>query len=88
MAVTEPQTGRPNVPPLEDIAEDQVRVTYDRRSDTLLVSLVGDPRPAYNDYVDDDTMVRIDPETNDIVGIEIEHFLHRVLRQSSEQNGR
>jgi uncharacterized protein YuzE len=79
MAVTEDRSMAPKVPKLEDIAEDHVRVEYDRRSDTLWVSLAGDPRPAYNLYVDDDTMFRIDPDTDEVVGLEIEHFLHRTL---------
>lgn len=84
MAVTEPRASHPIVPRLDDLAENQVQVAYDRRSDTLSVSLVGDPHPAYNAYVDDDTMLRVDPETDEVVGIEIEQFLHRLLQPLSE----
>jgi uncharacterized protein YuzE len=87
MAVIENRGMTPKVPRLEDIAEDHVRVAYDRRSDTLWVSLTGDPRPAYNVYADDDTMFRIDPDTNEVVGLEIEHFLHRALSLSPEPDG-
>lgn len=67
------------VPRLDDIDEAQVRLSYDRAADTLWVSLVGEPPPAYNRYVDDDTMFRIDPRTGAVVGLEIERFLERAL---------
>jgi len=67
------------VPRLDDIDEAQVRLSYDREADTLWVSLVGEPPPAYNLYVDDDTMYRVDPTTGTVVGLEIERFLERAL---------
>jgi uncharacterized protein YuzE len=80
MAIGKQQDVAPRIPDLDDISEDQIRVNYNRLADSLWMSFTGEPRPAYNAYVDDDTMFLIDLETNDVVGIEIEHFLARALR--------
>ena len=85
MAITDTRRIKPKPPALEDIDQAQVQLKYDRLSDTLWVSLVGDPRPAYNVYTDDDdTMFRVDPYTGEVVGLEIEHFLDRALRLSPD----
>ena len=85
MAVTDTRRIKLKLPNLDDIDEAQVRVAYNRLADTLWVSLVGDPRRAYNVYTDDaDTMFRVDPYTGEVVGLEIEHFLDRALRLSPD----
>ena len=85
MAVTDTRGIEPKVPNLDAIDEAQVRVAYNRLADTLWVSLVGDPRPAYNVHTDDDdTMFRVGPDTGEVVGLEIENFLDRALRLSPD----
>jgi uncharacterized protein YuzE len=67
------------VPSQAEVDAASVRIDYDHPTDTLWVSLVGEPRPAYNVYVDDDAMYRVDPHTGEVVGLEIERFLERAL---------
>jgi hypothetical protein len=87
MAMTERRKAPPKVPRLDEIDANRIWLDYDLLSDSLLVSLVGEPRPAYNEYVDDDTMFRIDPETNEVVGLEFEHFLRRALSLPAGTDG-
>lgn len=72
------------IPRPADVRAADVRLDYDREADTLWVSLVGAPRPAYNTYVEDDLMYRVDPHTGEVVGLEIERFLERALRPRPE----
>ncbi len=53
---------------------------YDRESDVLYLS-VGDPRPAISREVGDDVLLRIDPQTGEIVGLTV---LNLSTRSSSE----
>lgn len=69
----------PKVPPIEMLDRSKVQVDYDRDEDTLFVNLVGMPRPAISTYVDDDTIYRLDPVTEEVVGVEVEHFLEDLL---------
>jgi hypothetical protein len=82
MAMTESRELTPKVPVLEEIDQTQVRVSYNRLADTLWVSLVGESKPAVSVYVDDDTIFRVDPYTEEVVGFEIENFLERTLQTS------
>lgn len=69
----------PKVPPIETLDRSKVQVDYDRDEDTLFVNLVGMPRPAISMYVDDDTIYRLDPVTEEVVAVEVEHFLEDLL---------
>lgn len=80
MAVNRCQDTTMNVPNFEEIDRNRLRWDYDPLGDSLWVGLTPEPRPAINVYVDDDTMFLVDPDTNDVVGIELEHFLARALR--------
>ena len=79
MAVTGPRSIRPKVPKPEDLEGADILLDYDRPTDTLSVSFGGPPRPAVSVYVDDDTIYRINPMTQHVVGLEIEAFLGRPL---------
>ncbi len=80
MAVTRrPMTPKP--PPLVTLDRAAVAVDYDATEDTLFVNLFGAPRPAVSIYVDDDTIYRVDPVSADVVGIEVENFLARLLSE-------
>lgn len=54
---------------------DGMRFDYDGPSDTLLVHLGGVPRPAITVVADDYVSYRVDLETEEIVGYQIEDFL-------------
>ena len=84
MAVTETRELKPKLPRLEDIDGAQIRLDYDKLSDSLWVSFVGGARPTVNVYAetDDDLMYLVDPLTEEVVGLEIENFLYRALRVS------
>jgi len=72
------------VPAVDNLDPAAIRVAYDHEADTLWVSLVGEPPPAYNVYVADDTMYRVDPHTGEVVGLEIERFLEHALKYREE----
>ena len=86
MAVTRRRL-TPKPPPLDTLDRAAVAVDDDPAEDTLFVNLFGAPRPAVSVYLDDDTIYRVDPVTADVVGIEVENFLARFLRDpaSNEQ---
>lgn len=85
--MTESRELTPKVPDLEEIDQTQVRVSYNRLADTLWVSLVGEPKPAVSVYVDDDTIFRVDPYPEEVIGFEIENFLERTLQTSANSYG-
>jgi hypothetical protein len=66
-------------PRRSDIDADSVRFDYDHVSDTLMVHLHGDPRPAYSLDIDDFKYLCIDLETNTVVGIQVEAFLSKAI---------
>lgn len=75
-------------PPWDAIDRKKVRVEYEPDEDTLFVNPTGTPRPAINAYVDDDTMVRLDPVTEEVVGFEIENFLDLLLAKAKADASR
>lgn len=87
MAVSErrpaPQRFRPWAKPLADLPGNQI-VTYDRWSDTLFVEFYGEGRPAVSVPTAlgdrDFFYLRVDPETEEIVGVQIEAFLGYAVR--------
>lgn len=84
MAMTEPREIHPRLPRLDEIDGSRVKTSYDRLSDTLWLTLVGEARPVVNVYADhdDDLMYLVDPYTEEVVGLEIENFLGRMLPSS------
>jgi hypothetical protein len=69
------------MPSLDEIDRQMVRIDYDPLDDSLWVGLTSEPRPTYNVSVDEDMMYQVDPDTNEVIGLEIEHFLYRLLHR-------
>jgi hypothetical protein len=63
---------------------EQVVVSYDHDSDTLMVHLFGRGVPAVSVLVNDELMVRWDRANERVVGFQIEHFLSRMAPQHPE----
>lgn len=82
------QTFKPRWPDLTSLPLDQLRLTYDRPSDTLFIDFYGEARPAASvpfDRGDRDYLyARVDPETDAVVGLQIEHFLSYAIEQHPE----
>ena len=75
-------------PNLTLLPVDQIRLTYDRPSDTLFVDFYGEARPAASVPLDrgnrDYLYARVDPVTDAVVGLQIERFLSYAIRQHPE----
>jgi hypothetical protein len=92
MAVTNPhpdvQVFRPRWPDLVSLTPDRVRLTYDRPTDTLFVDFRGAAVPAASIPLDrgdrDYLFLRVDPATEEVVGLQIEHFLSYAILQHPE----
>ncbi len=92
MAVTKrnanAQTFRPRWPTRSSLSTQQVRFTYDQPTDTLFVDFYGEARPAASiplgrgerDYL----FLRIDPTSEAVVGLQIEHFLSYAVKRHPE----
>ncbi len=82
------QTFTPKWPDFTVLPADQVRFTYDRPTDTLFVDFYGQAHSAASVPLDrgdrDYLYVRVDPETDAVVGLQIEHFLSYAVAQHPE----
>ncbi len=58
--------------------EIETEVRYDKAADVLYISF-GKPRPGLTSEVNEGDLVRIDPDTNEIVGITILDFKERYI---------
>jgi len=56
-------------------------ISYDRTADVLYISL-GEPSPGIADEVSPGDFVRVDPHTNEIVGITLLDFCERFIHQN------
>ncbi|MGH2616748.1 MAG: hypothetical protein ACRDJC_16055 [Thermomicrobiales bacterium] len=79
------QTFTPTWPDFASLSINQVRFTYDGPTDTLFVDFFGETRPAASVPLDrgdrDYLYMRVDPETDAIVGLQIEHFRSYAIGQ-------
>ena len=79
------QTFAPAWPDLATPRSEQLRFTYDWPSDTLFVDCFGEGRPAVSDPLDlgdrNYFYRRVDVQTNEVVGLQIEHFLSSAVLQ-------
>ena len=79
------QTFTPRWPDITSLPVEQVRFTYDRPTDTLFVDFYGEARPAASVPLDrrdrDYVYIRVDRETDAVVGLQIEHFLSYAIEQ-------
>lgn len=70
---------RPRAPKLDEIDPHQVSFLYDETTDTLMVYLCGRDHPAISVDVDDYAYLRLDPTTEEIVGLQVEDYLARAV---------
>ena len=61
------------------------QIFYDRESDVLYLS-IGEPRRAISREVGDDVLLRIDPETKNVVGLTIMNLASRFGEIESPQS--
>ena len=59
---------------LERIERDGLRAVYDSTLDTLFIE-IGGPKEGLSEHLADNVMLRIDPDTLQIIGLEILDFL-------------
>ena len=81
MAVTRRRL-EPKVPALDSLDPTTIGVDYHAEQDTLFVHFSGSSTPAISKYVDDDTIYRLDPVTEAVVGVEVENFLANLLAKT------
>ena len=84
MALSDEPRFRPDLDALARLSPAEIVVSYDRRSDTLMVHFgargraavsVPSPKPLARDFV----FLRFDPATGELVGVQIEDFLDLYL---------
>ena len=84
-------TGEPEIQSFElrwpsagELKPERVRFAYDRPSDTLFVDFDGAARPAASIALDlggrDYVYARADVETDEVVGLQIEHYLSHAVK--------
>src|SRR5688500_239308 len=59
----------------DDVDPDNVIVTFDGDSDTLLIHFYGQGIPGVSVAAGEDAMIRLDRERKRVIGVHIEHFL-------------
>ncbi len=69
----------------ENLNYSDTRIDYDKMADVLYVSF-GEPRAAISDEVDAGDLVRIDPYTDEIVGITLLDFKERYFIENIEES--
>ena len=68
-----------------NLAYSDTRIDYDKMADVLYISF-GAPKAAISDEVDDGDFVRVDPFTDEIVGITLLDFKERYLIENIEES--
>jgi hypothetical protein len=66
---------------VSEIDPSRVVITYDRDADTLMLHLEGLYQPGVSVPLTDDVMVRMDRSRRRAIGLQIEHFLARVVHE-------
>jgi len=79
MAGPELMSFEPIRPNLDEIDVDLIQMSYDEDTDTLLMYLSGEPQPAVSVNVDANHFLLVDPETQVVVGFQIEGFMRTVV---------
>lgn len=73
------------IPPLAPDQPLDLQVSYDSYSDTLVVSFYGRPKAGMNASVGDDSIeLRISPEEDQLLGLEIPNFTYAFLLEHPE----
>lgn len=82
------QSFSPRWPTIGSLPMEQIRYAYDRPSDTLFVDFYGEARSAASVPLDlgdrDYFFVRVDVESQEVVGLQIESFLTYAIRLHPE----
>jgi hypothetical protein len=82
------QSFEPQWPDLTALPEGDVRFTYDRPTDTLFIDFYGEARAAASiplNHGDRDYLyLRVDPESDAVVGLQIEHVLSYAIARHPE----
>ncbi|KAF5411325.1 MAG: DUF2283 domain-containing protein [Euryarchaeota archaeon] len=63
--------------------DEKLRMFFDKKGDSLDISL-GEPREAISREIGDDILMRIDPETDEVLGFTILNFEKRFERTKIE----
>lgn len=69
----------PQLPPRGEIDAEQASFNYDALSDMMIVHFHRPPRPGVAVQKVGDLFYRVDPETQAVVGFQIEYFLNRAI---------
>jgi hypothetical protein len=75
MALTERRVIRPRLPSVAEVDWHACSFDYDRLSDTLYWDFSGESRAAISVPVDDHLLFSVDPETEEVVGFQVDGFL-------------
>lgn len=65
----------------DGVDPEKVVISYDRRSDTLLVHLFGRGRSSISVHIDRYLYAMVDPDSDEIIGIHIEGFLSQAVKE-------
>lgn len=75
----------PIMPRSTDLDPAKVAFNYDRESDTLMIHLYGEPQPAISVAGSDEYLYwRVAPDTQNVVGLQYEHFLSHLVFEHPE----
>jgi hypothetical protein len=66
---------RRHLPPVESLERRPVSFVYNELADELVVAFTDPPRPAVTVFVNDWVAIRVDPESGEVVGIQVVNFL-------------
>lgn len=88
MVAGELLTLTPTFPNMQEFDPKQVHLTYDRKSDTLMIHFYGLKRPAISvearsifPRADEHLYLRVDLDTQEVIGAQVEAFVRAVVRQ-------
>lgn len=78
--------GQPRLPSEEELRQRPIVFLFDELADELIVSFYDPPRPAVSVFRDepDWLALRVDPETDEVVAVQIVDFLTEALRERPE----
>lgn len=82
MAVNDDTTMTPNIPDVAALDLTRAEFCYDHEADTLIVHLYGRDREAEIVPGDGWVDLRVDPETYDLVGLQIEGYLSDAIYEA------
>lgn len=68
----------------DNLDPQKLEILYDHELDTLFVHLFGHERRATNRLAGDYAYYRVDPQTESVVGLQIEGFLRRAVKEHPE----